>query len=96
MKEEMINKIREKRAKITVVGLGRVGLPVATIFANAGYHVTGVDNNKIVNTVSSPEFSSKEKGLQELIRELVKIGKLDATNDIAKAIKSTNIVIICV
>ena len=96
MKEEMINKIKEKSAKITVIGLGRVGLPVATVFANAGYTVTGVDNTKIANAVSSPEFSSKEKGLQELIRELVKIGRLDATTDIDKAIKSTNIVIICV
>ncbi len=97
MKEEIVRKIREKSAQITVVGLGRVGLPIAAAFANAGYHVIGVDNNKnIVRAVLSSNFSSKETGIQELIRELVKIGRLEATTDIVKAVKSTNIVIICV
>jgi UDP-N-acetyl-D-mannosaminuronic acid dehydrogenase len=97
MKEEILRKIREKSAKITVVGLGRVGLPIGTVFAKAGYPVTGVDNNKkIVNAVLSPKFSSKETGIQELIRKFVKNGRLDATNDVVKAVKPANIVIICV
>jgi UDP-N-acetyl-D-mannosaminuronic acid dehydrogenase len=97
MKKEILKKIREKSAQITVVGLGRVGLPIAAVFANAGYHVIGVDNNKnIVSAILSSNFSSKETGIQELIREMVKIGRLETTTDIMKAVKSTNIVIICV
>ncbi len=97
MQAELVKKIREKSARITVVGLGRVGLPIAVFFANSGYHVVGVDNNKdIVEALSKPRFSSKEPGIQELARQMVKIGRLEATTEVAKAVKSTNIVIICV
>jgi UDP-N-acetyl-D-mannosaminuronic acid dehydrogenase len=97
MKAELIKKIREKSARIAVVGLGRVGLPIAVIFANAGYQVVGVDNNEdIVKALSKSQSSSKEPSIQKLIREMVKIGRLEVTTDIAKAVKSANIVIICV
>jgi UDP-N-acetyl-D-mannosaminuronic acid dehydrogenase len=97
MKDEMLKTIKEKSAQIAVVGLGRVGLPIAAVFANAGYPVIGVDNNKnIVSAILSSKFSSKETGIQEIIREMIKIGRLEATTDTAKAVKSANIVIICV
>jgi UDP-N-acetyl-D-mannosaminuronic acid dehydrogenase len=97
MKKEIVKKIREKSTQIAVVGLGRVGLPIAAVFANAGYHVIGVDNNKnIIRAILSSNFSSKETGIQELIRKMVKIGMLEATTVIMEAVKSANIVIICV
>jgi len=97
MKDEMLKKIKEKSAHLAVVGLGRIGLPIAAVFANAGYPVIGVDNNKnIVSAILSSKFSSKETGIQEIIREMIKIGRLEATTDTAKAVKSANIVIICV
>jgi UDP-N-acetyl-D-glucosamine dehydrogenase len=42
-------KIDERQAKIGVIGLGYVGLPLAVEFANAGFQVTGidVDSNKV-------------------------------------------------
>jgi UDP-N-acetyl-D-mannosaminuronic acid dehydrogenase len=97
MQAELVKKIREKTAQITVVGLGHVGLPIAVVFANSGYQVVGVDNNSgIVEALSGSHFSSKEPGIQELTRELVKIGRLEATTDVAKAVKSADVVIICV
>ncbi len=36
-------RIRDRSAHICVIGLGYVGLPLATEFAEAGYRVTGVD-----------------------------------------------------
>ncbi len=50
----LISKIEDKTAKIGVVGLGYVGLPLAIEFVNAGYKVVGidVDQNKI-NSIKS-------------------------------------------
>ena len=42
----LINKINDKSAKIGVIGLGYVGLPLALEFANAGYEVIGIDINE--------------------------------------------------
>ena len=39
----LIDKINDKSAKIGVIGLGYVGLPLAIEFTNAGYNVTGID-----------------------------------------------------
>ena len=39
----LIDKINDKSAKIGVIGLGYVGLPLAIEFVNAGYNVIGID-----------------------------------------------------
>ena len=41
--EALAEKIRTKTARVGVVGLGYVGLPLAVEFAKAGFHVTGID-----------------------------------------------------
>lgn len=44
--ESLIKKIKEKRAKIGIIGLGYVGLPLAMEFCNAGFDVTGLDSDE--------------------------------------------------
>jgi len=41
--EKLLEKIKNKKAKIGIIGLGYVGLPLAIEFANAGYRVYGID-----------------------------------------------------
>ena len=41
--EALKEKIASKTARVGVVGLGYVGLPLAVEFANAGFSVTGID-----------------------------------------------------
>ena len=36
-------RIRTRTARVGIVGLGYVGLPLAVEFAKAGFHVTGID-----------------------------------------------------
>ncbi len=43
---DLQTKLENKTAKIGVVGLGYVGLPLAVEFADKGFHVTGIDNNE--------------------------------------------------
>ena len=45
MLDSLVDKVRNQNAVISVLGLGRVGLPLATVFANSGFKVIGVDNN---------------------------------------------------
>ena len=40
-KETLIKNLKEKDARIGILGLGYVGLPLAVVFAEAGFHVTG-------------------------------------------------------
>jgi len=42
-KETLIKNLKEKKSPIGILGLGYVGLPLAVVFAEAGFHVTGVD-----------------------------------------------------
>ncbi|MCX6609595.1 MAG: NAD(P)-binding domain-containing protein, partial [Acidobacteria bacterium] len=43
MKKQLLEKLQNKTARVGVVGLGYVGLPLAVEFAHAGFHVTGLD-----------------------------------------------------
>ena len=45
MEDELIKAIRNKTARIVVIGLGYVGLPVACMFAKAGFQVVGIRRN---------------------------------------------------
>jgi UDP-N-acetyl-D-glucosamine dehydrogenase len=45
-KQILINKINNKKAKVAVIGLGYVGLPLAVEFAKQGFSVLGVDIDK--------------------------------------------------
>src|ERR1700692_810045 len=49
LKEESIAKLQSRTAKIGVIGLGYVGLPIALLFAEEGFRVTGfdIDSTKI-------------------------------------------------
>ena len=44
--------------KTSVIGLGKVGLPLVAVLADSGSNVVGVDYQKIINTISldSPSF----------------------------------------
>ena len=60
----------EERGKYTVcvVGCGRMGLPTACLFAEAGFKVIGVDKNrKIVQAINKEKSPLPEPGLKELI-----------------------------
>jgi UDP-N-acetyl-D-glucosamine dehydrogenase len=74
-------KIRTRTAKVGVIGLGYVGLPLAIEFANAGFSVTGVD----VDSSKVDELRSGRSYVQDvptdLVRQHVDSGRLRATTD---------------
>jgi len=92
---ELIGKIQDKSAKIGVIGLGYVGLPLAVDKAIAGYEVTGFDiQQKRVDMVNQGVNYIGDV-VDEELREVVRTGKLRATTDYDE-IKNLDIVTICV
>ncbi|MDP2964618.1 MAG: nucleotide sugar dehydrogenase [Pelolinea sp.] len=81
---DLKQQIADRSARIGVIGLGYVGLPVAALFAQKGFDVVGIDINdervEKINQGISP-IEGKEPGLAELIAEVVASGKLKAATD---------------
>lgn len=72
-----------KNETIAVVGMGYMGLPIASLLAQAGYSVTGVDLNKDkVESINRAECPFDEVGLPELITKVVSQGYLTANTQI--------------
>ncbi|MFQ6585408.1 nucleotide sugar dehydrogenase [Priestia megaterium] len=83
---------------VTVVGLGKIGLPLAAVFASNGLQVYGADiNNRVVNSVNRGESHVRnEPGLEELLKKTQKNGKLVATTNTAEAVSKSDVVIVIV
>lgn len=65
------------RQKICVIGLGYIGLPTASTFANAGLKVVGVDvNPQVVETLQKGGIHLYEPGLLELAKQALISGNL--------------------
>jgi GDP-mannose 6-dehydrogenase len=83
--------------KVSVFGLGYVGCVTAACLARDGHSVIGVDvNSQKVSTVSSGRSPVIERGLDSLIAQSVKAGKLQATSDCKSAVLETDVSLICV
>ena len=91
----LINKIENKTAKVGVIGLGYVGLPLAVGFANAGFSVTGIDidKNRVDSINAGENYISDVNGSE--LSSLVKKGALNATVDY-KIISELDCLSICV
>lgn len=62
--------------KITVVGLGYIGLPTSIMFAKHGVDVLGVDiNEKTIDCLQQGKANIEEPGLQEAFEEVLETGK---------------------
>ncbi|AUV66491.1 nucleotide sugar dehydrogenase [Staphylococcus haemolyticus] len=63
--------------KLTVLGLGYIGLPTSIMFAKHGVDVLGVDiNQKTIDSLQSGKVNIEEPGLQEVFEEVLEAGKL--------------------
>ncbi|MBK9125422.1 MAG: nucleotide sugar dehydrogenase [Chloroflexi bacterium] len=84
MLSDLARRIEDKSAVVSVIGLGYVGLPVACMFAQAGFQTWGVDivaeRIAMLNAGKNP-IEGKEPGLAELIEDVVGRGLLKCTTD---------------
>ncbi|HEX7078110.1 MAG TPA: nucleotide sugar dehydrogenase [Candidatus Eisenbacteria bacterium] len=89
------DRIDHKRARIGVIGLGYVGLPLAVEFAKAGYPVTGFEiHAKRAATLNAGRSYIQDVATQD-VRDLVRAGRLRATLDFSD-LKRMDAIDICV
>lgn len=83
---------------ISVVGLGKIGLPLAVQFASKGNNVIGLDiNQTTVDKVNQGKVPFPgESGLEEKLLVEIKLGRLRATTSASKAITSAQVVVVVV
>ncbi len=92
---ELKRRIRNRSAKVGIIGLGYVGLPLAVEMAREGFHVTGIDLIKEkVNSINAgisyiPDISS------ETVASFIADGKLRATQSLS-AVGDLDTINICV
>lgn len=95
MKQELLRKIQSRSLRVAVIGLGYVGLPLATTFAEVGFDVTGID-------VDQQKVDSANKGESYIpdiqshtLQALVGSKHLHFTTDFA-ALEDVDAISICV
>jgi UDP-N-acetyl-D-glucosamine dehydrogenase len=95
IKNQLIDLIKDKRARVGVIGLGYVGLPLATEFATAGVKTTGfeVDEKKVSEINAGRSYIADVR--LETIKQSVDAGRLAATTDF-DLLKECDAIIICV
>src|SRR3990172_1669212 len=93
--DSLINKIERKSARLGIIGMGYVGLPLALEFCKAGFDVTGIDlDKKKIDSINSGN-SYIEDATDADIRSAVHDGKLHATTDFS-VLQQLDAVSICV
>ena len=92
---DLQQKIQNKKARVGIVGLGYVGLPLAVEFAAAGFNVVGIDiDERKVNLLNKGKSYIQDIPTG-ILAPLVKSGKIKATTDFS-AVKTLDTINICV
>ncbi len=94
-KAGLIKKIEDRSARICVIGMGYVGLPLAVEACKAGYIVDGYDVSKKKVDILNSGGSDVDDIPAEVVAELVNSGKMKCTTD-PSIIKDADIIPICV
>lgn len=93
--EELLNQIQSRNVSIAILGMGYVGLPLATVFADAGFTVIGIDTDEgKVDTLRQGKSYIPDV-LTEDVGRLVASGRLQATTDFT-VLQGVEAVSICV
>ena len=94
--DEVRNSLVTKSLKVCIVGIGRIGLPTALSFAQAGLQTIGADiNEKLVDSINAGNFPLKdEPGYEDIFNSVRKNGNFSATTDINEAISKSNVILL--
>jgi UDP-N-acetyl-D-glucosamine dehydrogenase len=92
---QLLEAIREKKARVGIVGMGYVGLPLVQVFCGAGFRVTGFDVDKIKVRKLRAGQSYIEHIPSKAIKQLVAGKRFDVTDDMRRA-QRCDAIIVCV
>jgi len=91
----LLQKIKTHDAKVAVIGIGYVGLPLCVEMAKAGFHTTGYDKSepKVRSVLAGKSYIGDIS--DDVLGPLVHAGKLTASTD-PKVLGEADVVVICV
>jgi UDP-N-acetyl-D-mannosaminuronic acid dehydrogenase len=79
---------------VAIVGLGRVGLPLALSFADRGLNVVGIDKDPaVLQAISERRMPFHETGTQELLERVGESGRLELSDRLPAAAAADHIVL---
>lgn len=82
------------KRSLSVIGLGRVGLPLALSFADRGLEVLGVDHNRaLLDSLRGGRMPWEEPGTQELLDRVARSGRFELSERAADAARTDDIVL---
>jgi UDP-N-acetyl-D-glucosamine dehydrogenase len=91
----LLARIRRRSARVAVIGLGYVGLPLARVFVDAGFRVIGLDTDPAkIESLSRGRCYLKHLG-RNFVRQMNATGRFVATGD-PRALRAADAVLICV
>src|SRR3989339_1695046 len=95
MRTQLEQKIKDKSAQVSVIGLGYVGLPLAVELSKAGFSVTGIDTDidRVHNVKNAIPYILDVESKD--VKRLVKEASLVATTDFRR-LGHVDVIIICV
>lgn len=85
-----------RRENVVVIGIGRIGLPLALVLAQKGFRVTGVDvNTKILELVGKKKMPFLEKGAAPLLKKYYGKGFTAVRDEnLSQAITTSGVIVI--
>jgi nucleotide sugar dehydrogenase len=84
--EKLLGKLKDRDLKITILGMGYIGLPTAIAFARAGFVVNGFDvNTEVINSLKKGHIHIVEPDLQEAFLEVFNGKKLIPVGQLPKS-----------
>ena len=92
---DLVAKIKDRSARVGIIGLGYVGLPLAMVLTKAGFRVTGLDISKEKVKLLNSGKSDIDDVPDETVKAAVKSGKFTATTD-PKKLSRMDTISICV
>jgi UDP-N-acetyl-D-mannosaminuronic acid dehydrogenase len=95
--EKLLEKIDRKEITIGVLGLGRVGLPLATVFANEGIRVVGIDiNHERLELIKNSKCPFYDPKLQDSLEKALRANNLILNAKIDQVTENIDIIFITV
>lgn len=94
---DLLHRVQQANFTMAVIGIGRVGLPLALSFADRSVKVLGVDRNPDhVAEVNSGILPFVEHGAEPLLKETLDLGTFEATTDSESAVAAADVVVLTV
>ena len=88
--------LESRTLRVCVVGIGRIGLPTALLFAKSGLDTIGVDiNENLVQNINSGIYPLKdEPGIEEIFNDVIKNKKFSTTTKIEDAVPNSDLILL--